>query len=322
MKTNRVAAALAVAVALALAACGGGGEAQNAAGLKAAVTEDWKALKDGDVATSYGRLSEACQKKFSKAKWGVQLKFALTMAEGFGLEVGKAKLEKVETKDIAGGKGQARTFVTIDGEPFDSEEPSWDEWLYQDGSWRTTECSSLMDDDEDEKEEESTSTTVGGDLRPADEASADEALEGAKKVSFGTPFETEPGMTVTVTNPVVGGDEDGPWLGVQVRAENRSGEGISAPSVRIRCAGSTESGSTLSDDGTYEDGADVPSGSFSEGPASLTLPGDGRYEETWTPCATPAVIWIEPYFNMSDEGTAYIPLSDSVVAELNAKIPQ
>ena len=47
-------------------------------------------LEDGDAATSYGWLSEARQKKFSTAKWGVQLKLPLSMAEGFGLEVSDA----------------------------------------------------------------------------------------------------------------------------------------------------------------------------------------------------------------------------------------
>ena len=80
---------------------------------------------------------------------------------------------------------------------------------------------------------------------------------------------------VTVSNPVVGGDELGPWLTVDVRAENPSDDVGVWFNFHITCAGSDDEGGWQVGS-TFDQNTPLPAGSFDEGTMVLLLPGDAR----------------------------------------------
>ena len=133
------------------------------------------------------------------------------------------------------------------------------------------------------------SETVGSttELRPAEDARAEEALAG-EQVAMGDTADVN-GLAITVSNPVVGGDELGPWLTVNVRVENGTDAASSVPYLEIHCSGNDEGGGWQADS-TLELGAGLPAGTFDEGTVNLLVPGDGRFGEQRPPCVMPAAI--------------------------------
>jgi len=162
-----------------------------------------------------------------------------------------------------------------------------------------------------------------GQLKPADEVQSSaqaKLLADVGQVKLGDAVKVADGVTVTVTNPSVDGDDSGTWLVLDVRAENHSKEDVKLPAVGLRC------GQIFNDWGSVSGGSynmawgDLPAGSFADGDLRILRPGDGRYGQPVSDCATPAelVVSKDEYLpNVS----AMIPLDDSLIAELNAHAP-
>jgi hypothetical protein len=96
-------------------------------------------------------------------------------------------------------------------------------------------------------------------------------------------------LTLTASDPVIGTDESGPWLTLNVRAENRTQLDVQSPQFEFRCSGSTAGGTWLATS-TFVPGQPVLAGSSSEGTLSLVLPGDERLGQPRPSCATPATV--------------------------------
>jgi hypothetical protein len=161
MVSWRRTATFVAALTLALTACGGGGgsgtaggskstedgngstvQPKTAAGLHDAETAEVTAAFARDAKTSYGLLSKACRQKYSQSEWATQLARGTALVEAFTkVKYKDLKVQKVETRNVAGTSGEARAFIgtTTDGAPLDMT-PPWDKWLYEDGGWRLNDC--------------------------------------------------------------------------------------------------------------------------------------------------------------------------------------
>ena len=96
-------------------------------------------------------------------------------------------------------------------------------------------------------------------------------------------------LEITASDPAIGIDGSGPWLTLNVRAENRSQGDVRTPQFELRCSGSSSGGSWL-ETSTFKQGEPVPAGSFNEGTISLLMPGDERLGAARESCATPATV--------------------------------
>lgn len=96
-------------------------------------------------------------------------------------------------------------------------------------------------------------------------------------------------LKVTVSNPVIGSDADGPFLTLTVRAENTTAADVRSPRFQLRCSGNPAGGAWLTTSTFKQDDA-VPSLSFNEGILSLLLPGDDRLGEPRPSCTPPATV--------------------------------
>ena len=96
-------------------------------------------------------------------------------------------------------------------------------------------------------------------------------------------------LKITASDPIIGTDGSGPWLTLNVRAENRSRGDVRTPQFELRCSGSASGGSWL-ETSTFKQGEPVPAGSSNAGTISLLMPGDERLGAPRRSCATPATI--------------------------------
>jgi hypothetical protein len=71
---------------------------------------------------------------------------------------------------------------------------------------------------------------------------ADQKTAQAQHPALGQAVDLGDGITAVVTGYHVGGDESGPWLEVNVRAENHGAKNATNPEAAIVCAGSADSG--------------------------------------------------------------------------------
>mgnify|MGYP006924535603 CR=1 FL=1 len=168
-------------------------------------------------------------------------------------------------------------------------------------------CGSDGDSDPDSSE---------GELRNAEDVRSEELVYGVDG-AIGDAIELD-GSTVLVEGVIVDGDDGGPWLAVDLRIENRSGSDIQFLDVGIVCAGNDESGGWQADS-TIDLNAGIPADTFDEGTVNLLLPGDGRYGEEISECATPAVVRILPVPEpmSGTEVPAVVALPDELIADLN-----
>ena len=278
---------------------------QSAEGLAGDAERFAQAIFDRDAAVAYGYLQPSCQEEMSRTEFTAQLTLALEMAEAFGMDMAEAQITEVATRDVEGDTGEVIVRGEVDGEPM-SDSGEWDEWVYEDGRWRTTDCDMGMGEGFESSDDESPDTTVGGDLRPADEAQAERELGEATTADLGETVDLGDGMSATVTAMDVVDASGDPALEVSVRAENRGDDGYS-PSLDIRCTGSTEEGTWLYSESTYEPNRDMPSGSFEEGVLVLALPDGG--------CETPAYVLVENFFSF-DGTPAKVRVDDDLVDQL------
>ncbi len=130
-------------------------------------------------------------------------------------------------------------------------------------------------------------------------------------------------LKVTVSNPVIESDVDGPFLTLTVRAENTTSADVPSPQFQLRCSGNPTGGAWLTTS-TFKQEDSVLSLSFNEGTLSLLAPGDERRGGPRPSCAAPAtVLATHLVFDNAGAGppkekrvTWAIP--DELVAQLNA----
>lgn len=132
----------------------------------------------------------------------------------------------------------------------------------------------------------STSTTIGGSLVPSNQAQAES--QGVHQL--GDRIDLGEGISITLTNPVVSRNPSQPWsLKVTVHAENRGDTPAANPMVSLIC-GSTSDHSGAYNDSSYNTGAPLPEGSFSEGVINILRPGDNGTSAAAPKCGPPAYL--------------------------------
>lgn len=168
---------------------------------------------------------------------------------------------------------------------------------------------------------EATDGDTGQDLRPADEVIAEEEASASMDGEIGEDIDLGEGLTVTVQAMRAGGDDLGPWLEVDVRAENRGEEELTNPELAIVCDGGAETGGWQADS-TFDLGDELPAGSFHEGTVHLLLPEDGRYGEPVPECGSPAYVRISPYATVVVDGqeppAADVEIPVDILEQLNS----
>jgi hypothetical protein len=317
MKVRHSAAVAGVAAfALLLGACGGGdggssSQAPTEDGLKGAATEFADITVAGDWNKAYDFMTEECQGSKTRAEFIAETGVAMEMAKAFGLDFSELEITDIQVRNVADDRGEVLTVAELDGSPMD-DEPTWNEWVYEDGRWRNVECGVDDSDDDSSGDDDSggsTDTTIGGDLRPSGEAQAEKELDAATSAELGETVELGDGISVTVSDISIGQAYGDPAVAVTLRVENR-GEDAQNPDVGVRCAGSTDDGMATSDESTYETWADLPSGSYAEGVVNV-VPESGQT------CEGPAYVWITPFFSLDDTAVK-VPIDPSVLAQLNS----
>lgn len=138
----------------------------------------------------------------------------------------------------------------------------------------TSSCSSSSGSDA------SVATQTVGSVRPTTAAGSPGA--------FGDPAALGD-LKVTVSNPVIDSDADGPFLTLTVRAENTTPADVQSPQFQLRCSGNPTGGAWLTTS-TFKQEDPVPSLSFNEGILSLLLPGDDRLGGPRPSCTPPATV--------------------------------
>jgi hypothetical protein len=130
-------------------------------------------------------------------------------------------------------------------------------------------------------------------------------------------------LKVTVSNPLVDSDTDGPFLTLTVRAENTTSADVPSPQFQLLCSGNPTGGAWLTTS-TFKQEDPVLSLSFSEGTLSLLVPGDDRAGGSKPSCAPPAtVVATHLVFDSAGAGApkekrVAWAVPDDLVAQLNA----
>lgn len=309
-----------------VSACGGESSEATAASLEQSVREMAQVAFDEPI-KMYDYFTEECRDSISRAEWAGQAMLAQAFMEAM-FDGAELKVTDVKTRNVTSTSGEASVTVTLDGEDMGGPD-EYDLYLFEGGKWKTTDCETLDDAGESSSGIEfdgegsvelsmgdETSDTVGGELRSADDALAEEAVQG-QEGTFGGAVNLN-GVSITVDSPIVNGDDDGPWLEVPVRVENRLTESISWMVLEMYCSGNPEGGSWQWES-TLDLSSSIPSGTFAEGTVNLLLPGDGRYGEPIPECAAPAHIVASPVPDSWDDlGQAVWRIDDATVAALNS----
>lgn len=153
-------------------------------------------------------------------------------------------------------------------------------------------------------------------LRDVDEVEAEQASDDAIQASIGEPVALGDGVTVTITEAPVGGDEAGPWLEVTLRVENGGDESVGIDAA-IVCAGSDEGGGWQAGS-TFDPNEEILAGTFQEGTLNLLLPDDSRTGEVTPECEPPAVVRVGVFPAMEVGPTVDFALDAATSKALNA----
>ena len=130
-------------------------------------------------------------------------------------------------------------------------------------------------------------------------------------------------LKVTVSNPVIESDADGPFLTLTVRAENTTPADVQSPQFQLRCSGNPAGGAWLTTS-TFKQEDPVLSLSFNEGTLSLLVPGDDRLGGPRPACTAPAtVVATHIVFDNTGAGPPKEKriawaVPDALIAQLNA----
>jgi hypothetical protein len=167
----------------------------------------------------------------------------------------------------------------------------------------------------------STSRTTSGSLPPV-ESSQPVAKSGepvttsgdgvVAVATMGEPAKFEQ-VSITATNPVVGGDKAGPWLTVTFHLDNATNNLQEPISLSIYCSGNPKSGGWQVGS-TLNPTAGVSANAVADGTINLMLPGDTRSGTQRPACATPARLIGQ---GTSGQAVAW-DLPDALIATMNA----
>jgi hypothetical protein len=143
---RRVVAASAVVL---LTACGGGGTSSpkapaNEAGLQGAVKGFNDALFSGDTGDAYAYFTKECRSEVSKNEFGALAQLGLAFLAGFSdFDPSELRTGDVEVQNLTASIAEARyEILDPNGDVFSSlDEQAWAEWVYEEGGWRTPDCS-------------------------------------------------------------------------------------------------------------------------------------------------------------------------------------
>jgi hypothetical protein len=120
-------------------------------------------------------------------------------------------------------------------------------------------------------------------------------------------------ISITATNPVVGGDKSGPWLTVTFHLDNATNNLQEPISLSIYCSGNPKSGGWQVGS-TLNPAAGVPAHAVADGTINLMLPGDSRSGAPRLACVTPARLIGQ---GTSSRAVAW-DLPDALIAAMNA----
>jgi hypothetical protein len=149
------------AFALLFAACGGGGgstQSNNEGGLEAAARSFGNAIYSADADEAYEFLTEECKEDISEEDFESAIAFIGVFLAIFEVELGDVEVDDVEVRNVEDGRGEARiTLKGPDDLPEEIDEGNeFEEFVYEDGSWRVADCSEFagfeggLGDDDDE----------------------------------------------------------------------------------------------------------------------------------------------------------------------------
>ncbi len=194
-----LALAFAFAIATITGACGGStgsSQPQTEAGLEATARSEFDLIKAGNWTKAYDYLSAECQANLSRSEFASQAIVALAMAKGFGVELKDMAIERLEVRNVADGKGEVLLTTSL-SESSDSS-PTWDDWVYENGGWHSTECSGLGDSSSttEEKADQELTYRSGFTPYPPTGRSAPDSTSWAVMVK--NPNDTEQAERVTV----------------------------------------------------------------------------------------------------------------------------
>jgi hypothetical protein len=159
-------------------------------------------------------------------------------------------------------------------------------------------------------------TTSAADAPKLPDRYVAEAIPGAQ---LGRPADLGDGLSITVSHPRIAHDATGPWIEVDVVAENAgSGRATSAPGVQLVCSGLSDGGGNL-DGQSYPTGGPLPPGSSTRGTARLVLPGDGRFGDPQL-CLYPAYVRVDAASIAGKPVQRRFDLSEALVTELNHEV--
>lgn len=146
ISVRRLVAASAVVV---LTACGGGGSSSpkapaNEAGLQSAVKGFNDALFGGDTGDAYAYFTKECRSQVGKNEFSALAKLGLAFLAGFSdFDPSELRTGDVEVQNLTASIAEARyEILDPNGDVFSGlEEQGWTEWVYEEGGWRTPDCS-------------------------------------------------------------------------------------------------------------------------------------------------------------------------------------
>ncbi len=199
MTSFRIVLATTVILALSLVACGGGGGGQpnNASGLEKSAEDVWNAIFDGKTDDAYAYLTEDCKDQVSEREFRDGVGALPDLFEAFlDVKAEDIDVDKVETRNVKDSKGEA--LVVLDAGDDDLNEllndgNEYQDWVYEDGSWRIADCSGLSSDGGDDGVDSGSGTS---------EPDAESETSRDDPASLGTAIEVA-GWEITVnsTNP-------------------------------------------------------------------------------------------------------------------------
>ena len=147
MRATRRMLPVLLAASTVLAACGGGGgstsvsQPPTADGLRSAARTAAAAILHNDAKTSYAYLSSACQRQVSLTKFAGQVLVGMAVLEGFTkTKLSDLHIDKVATRNVTDKSGEVQLTVKASGTTNFDNNPGWEHWVYESGSWHTTKC--------------------------------------------------------------------------------------------------------------------------------------------------------------------------------------
>ncbi len=153
MTSFRIVLATLVTLTLGLASCGGGGgssQPNNASGLEKSAENVWSAIFNGKTSDAYAYMTNDCKDQVSEREFRDGIGALPSIFETFfGVKAKDISVDKVETRNVKDGKGEA--LVVLDAGDDDinqllNDGNDYQEWVYEDGSWRIADCSGLGSD--------------------------------------------------------------------------------------------------------------------------------------------------------------------------------